>query len=327
MFTNVNRIKILSRKPLWYIDEGGKIGYIQNVYSDAEQIQVIKDDHITNYPICKNLTVIPELNTVLFETEEDAITGVAMMEDSENQDLMIQNGIQINMHETDCYRTRANSINSGLYSYSDFDSQLNNINAMEIRYLDHNEKIKMVHGSNENNELNNILTEYIKYEDIKSKHHDVKSERLIFDIISENGNVFIKSFWVNDNGIDVGPIPFMISPLTGYLMFNSKPNAAYYRNDVREGLTTPFISMVREGQTRSYNGYVRNEIKERKKEGIKTIVSGVKDLVLNLVSIDQIFGFLTDKTAPNIVRAYKRFARKRNDKKRKNNWLKTQEKK
>ena len=72
MFTNVNRIKILSRKPLWYIDEGGKIGYIQNVYSDAEQIQVIKDDHITNYPICKNLTVIPELNTVLFETEEDA---------------------------------------------------------------------------------------------------------------------------------------------------------------------------------------------------------------------------------------------------------------
>ena len=149
---------------------------------------------------------------------------------------------------------------------------------------------------------------------------------MLFDIISEKGNVFIKSFWVNDNGIDIGPIPFMISPLTGYLMFNSKPNAAYYRNDVREGLTTPFVSMIREGQTRSYNGYVRNEIKERKKEGVKTIVFGVKDLVLNFVSIDQIFGFLTNKTAPNIIRAYKRFARKRNDKKRKNNWLKTQRK-
>ena len=79
MFTNVNQIKILSRKPLWYIDEEGKIGYIQNVYSDAEQIQVIKDDHITNYPICKNLTVIQELNTVLFETEED--TDKAMLKE------------------------------------------------------------------------------------------------------------------------------------------------------------------------------------------------------------------------------------------------------
>ena len=97
------------------------------------------------------------------------------MEDPDNQDLMIQNGIQINMHETDCYRTQSNSIDSGLYSYSDFDSQLNNINAMEIRYLDHNEKIKLVHGSNENNELNNILIEYIKYEDIKPNHHDLKS--------------------------------------------------------------------------------------------------------------------------------------------------------
>ena len=109
-------------------------------------------------------------------------------------------------------------------------------------------------------------------------------------------------------------------------MFTSKPNAAYYRNDVREGLTTPFVSMIRDGQTRSYNGYVRNEIKERKIEGIKAIVFGFKDLVLSFVSIDQIFGFLTDKTAPNIIRAFKRFVRKRNDKKRKNNWLKTQKK-
>ena len=73
-------------------------------------------------------------------------------------------------------------------------------------------------------------------------------------------------------------------------------------------------------------GNVKAKDTQKAVEGIKTIVSGIKDLTLNFVSIDQIFGFLTDKTAPNIIRAFKRFARKRNDKKRKNNWLKTQKK-
>lgn len=323
MFNQLDSIEVLSRKPLWYIDEEGKIGYIQNTYSDAEIIRVVKSDRSSTYPIGKSLTVIPELNTILFETQEDAIIGLSMVNDSENQNLMIDNTIQKNMH-SDYYSIDCKSgVASGLYSYSQFDDMNSNpINIMEVRYLDSNEKIKLVHGSNENSVLNDILTEYIRFTDIKSNHHDPESERLIFDIISENGKVYIKSFWINDNGMDIGPIPFMISPLSGYLMFTSKPNAAIYRNDVREGLVTPFNAMVGNGQLRYYNGMVRNQIKENKKQAIINIVSGTKDIVLSFVSIDQLIGLAVDKTGPNIIKTFKKCTKKYRDRKRKDAFMK-----
>lgn len=324
MFNQLDTIEVLSRAPLWYIDEEGKIGYIQNTYSDAEIIRVTKDNHSSNYPINKCLTIIPELNTILFETQEDAIIGISMLEDQENQNLMIENSVQKNMH-SECYSVKCSGIESGLYSYSNFDKlNKNNINIMEIRYLDSNEKIKLIHGSDENSNLNNVVEEYIRFMDIKSNHHDPNSERFILDIISESGNVYIKSFWVNDNGIDIGPVPFMISPLSGYLMFTSKPNAAIYRNDVREGLVTPFNAMVGNGQLQSYNGCIRNQIKEQKKQAVINIVSGAKDIVLSFISTDQIVGFLTDKTGPNIIRAYKRFASKHRSRRRKAAFMKKQ---
>ena len=328
MFVNINQIQILSRHPLWYIDEEGKIGYIQNTYSDEEVVYVVKDDHTTKYPIYKYLTVIPELDTVLFETQEYAIVGASMMEDVENQDLLLQNAVQKNLHDGESYMiSYSGRLNSGLYSYSKYDDQiLHKLNVMEIRYLDRNEKIKLIHSSSENPKLDQIFEDYVKYEDIKTNHHNIESERLVFDVICEDGNLYIKHFWLMDNGIDMGPVPFMVSPLNGFLMFTSKPNAAIYRNDVREGLTTPFTAMVGIGQTRAYNAYVRTQTKESHKEGIKTIASGVKDLVLSFVSIDQIFGYVVDKTAPNIIRQYKRLMRKHNNKKRKSAFMKKNKK-
>jgi topoisomerase-4 subunit B len=96
--------------------------------------------------------------------------------------------------------------------------------------------------------------------------------------------------------------------------------------DVREGLTTPFTAMVGEGQLRAYNGNVRNHVKETKKEGAKAIVSGVKDIAMQFVSLDQIFGFITNKTAPNIIKHYKQYMRKHNAKKRKAAFMKKQKK-
>lgn len=327
MFTNVSQIEILSRNPLWYINEEGQIGYIQNTYSDAELICVIKDDHVTKYPIQRCLTVVPELNTVLFETQEYAIIGISMMQDEENQNLLLQNAVQRNLHDNCYVASYSGTINSGLYSYSKYDELVKNINVSEVRYLDRNEKIKLIHkGSEVDPQLETIFEDYMKYEDVKSSHHSLYSERLIFDVITEDGKIYIKSFWLNDNGIDIGPVPFMISPFNGFLMFSSKPNAAIYRNDVREGLTTPFTAMVGEGQLRAYNGNVRKHVKETKKEGAKAIVSGVKDIVMQFVSLDQIFGFITNKTAPNIIKHYKQYMRKHNAKKRKAAFMKKQKK-
>lgn len=323
MYNDTDSIQILSRKPLWFINEEGQIGYIQNTYSDAEVVRVIKNTHITNYPITEYLTVIPELNTVLFETQEYAIIGLAMMEDSGNQDLLLNNAAQVNIH-SECYTTNGN-IQSGLYSYSVFDRLVEKpVNVMEVRYLDRNEKIKKIHESDELPRLNDIINEYIRFEDIQQAHHNVRSERLVFDILCENNKVWIKHFWIVDNGVDIGPIPFMVSPLNGFLMFTSKPNAAYYRNDVREGLTSPFYAMVGEGQQKTHNAVIRQQIKEQKKSAVKMIVSGVKDIVTTFVSTDQIFGFVTNKATPNIIHAYKKFMRKYKAKKRKTAFLERQ---
>lgn len=322
MFTDTTSIQLFSRKPLWYINEEGEIGYIQNTYSDAEIVRVVKNTHITNYPITEYLTVIPELDTILFEKQEYAITGLSMMEEFGNQDLLLQNSQQINMH-SDCYSADGCNVPSGLYSYSEFDNLIDgSLNINELRYLNRDEKIKKIHSSSEDQRLNEILTEYIRYEDVQVVHHNENSEKLIFDILCENNKVWIKHFWVVDNGVDIGPVPFMISPLNGFLMFTSKPNAAYYRNDVREGNTTAFTAMVGNGQQRSYNGAVRKQIKAQKKNAVIQIVNGVKDIVTTFISTDKLIGLVIDKTTPNVVRLYKRAASKARAKKRKAEFLK-----
>ena len=326
MINDLSRITLLSRHPLWYIDEEEQIGFIQNEYSDAETIVVTKDDHTTKYPIQESLTVIPELNIVLFETQEDAIVGVSMMHSVENGENMIQNSIQTNMHSGYYSVPISSNIESGLYSYSEIDKKIKSINVMEVRYLNQDNKIKLIHGTEEIPALENIINEFLKYNDVKRNHHDEFSERLVFDIIVENGTLYLKSFWIMDNGADFGPVPFMISPLTGYLLFTSKPNAAIYRNDVREGLTSTFKSTVVDGQIRAANGCERNQIKEAKKQAVKTIITGVKDVVLSFVSIDQIFGFVVNKTTPNIVRKFKQVKRKQNAKKRKAAYIKNRNK-
>ena len=327
MINDLSKIQLLSRKPLWYIDEEEKIGYIQNDYSDAELIVVIKNDHVTKYPIQKELTIIPELSIVLFETQEDAIIGLSMMQTMENGELMVKNSIQTNMH--DGYysvKSPGGSIVSGLYSYSEIDKNIKSINVKEVRYLNQDNKIKLIHGIDENSSLKDVIYEYMRYNDVKINHHDIYSERLVFDIISENGTIYIKSFWLMDNGTDFGPAPFMISPLSGYLLFTSKENAAIYRNDVREGLTSTFNSTIVEGQLRMSTGMQRNQIKENKKAAVINILTGVKDVVLSFVAIDQIFGFVTNKTAPNIVRKFKQIKRSKNAKKRKAAYLKNRNK-
>ena len=269
-----NGFDLLSMNPLWVIDDNGEITMIQNI-CDSENVIRVWDvghyrdgKHYIDYPIEKSIMYIPKLGTIFFSTSEEAVRSASLTTSESGWQCLIDNAMEMSKHnksivEFDEYE----KIENGIYSVSEFDECISSNWLNKIRYLDENLVIRKIKKSTE--KTNFYIKKYISMFDFETRH-DFEHERVLFEIYSEEGKVYINHIMVNscNEPNDV----FYYTRILNYPLFSSKKSALKYRDGLQRGIVRPTSKLI-------HNQYwiTKREEQHNKRKETKEAVANLVD--------------------------------------------------
>jgi hypothetical protein len=226
--------ELLSTKPLWILDDNNKPVKIENRYDTLEVFRIWDSAEIGNVlhyidiPVERPIMFVPLLGSIFFGTYQDAERHSSSINTESGLITLIENSFETTKHnsiivEFDEY----NKVEDGLYTIAGFDEALECDDdhwLKTLRYLDKDDKCVKIKQSTE--DVDFYLSKYLHMNDIETRH-DVSRERLIFEIYSECGKVYINHIFIN-----MGSKPsdvFYYTRIMNYPLFSDSKNAVAYR--------------------------------------------------------------------------------------------------
>ena len=266
-------MKILSDKPLYkYKASEAAIERIENEYSDKKVIRY--EDFNGDYydvPIEKNLTIDHRSGDIFFESLQIAETfrhSIAAIENGGTQTLL-ENFCELSKRNEGILEfTEFGKVESGLYSIPGLDSCIPADSWVhDVIYLDENNNIRKIKSPTP--ELDEYIVKYMRMYNLE--RYDSNYERIIFEVYSELGFVYINHFTVQDCVEPNGPI--YTSRINNYVCFGNVISAKRYRRLLDAGaITSDHIGTKIVSERLSCEEFERRIQKQEKIKEVSSIV-------------------------------------------------------
>lgn len=222
-------MKILNDKPLYkYNASEAAIERIENEYSDKKVIRYEDfDGDYYDVPIEKNLTIDHRSGDIFFESLQVAEAfrhSIAAIENGGTQTLL-ENFCELSKRNEGILEfSEFGKVENGLYSVPGLDSCIPADSWVhELIYLDENNNIRKIKRPTK--ELDEYIVKYMRMYSLE--RYDSNYERIIFEVYSEQGFVYINHFTVQDCVEPHGPI--YTSRINNYVCFGNVISAKRYR--------------------------------------------------------------------------------------------------
>jgi hypothetical protein len=222
-------MKILNDKPLYkYNASEAAIERIENEYSDKKVIRYEDfDGDYYDIPIEKNLTIDHRSGDIFFESLQVAEAfrhSIAAIENGGTQTLL-ENFCELSKRNEGILEfSEFGKVENGLYSVPGLDSCIPVDSWVhDLIYLDENNNIRKIKRPTP--ELDEYIVKYMRMYSLEK--YDSNYERIIFEVYSEQGFVYINHFTVQDCVEPHGPI--YTSRINNYVCFGNVISAKRYR--------------------------------------------------------------------------------------------------
>lgn len=222
-------MKILNDKPLYkYNASEAAIERIENEYSDKKVIRYEDfDGDYYDVPIEKNLTIDHRSGDIFFESLQVAEAfrhSIAAIENGGTQTLL-ENFCELSKRNEGILEfSEFGKVENGLYSVPGLDSCIPADSWVhDLIYLDENNNIRKIKRPTK--ELDEYIVKYMRMYSLE--RYDSNYERIIFEVYSEQGFVYINHFTVQDCVEPHGPI--YTSRINNYVCFGNVISAKRYR--------------------------------------------------------------------------------------------------
>lgn len=231
-------MKILNDKPLYkYNASEAAIERIENEYSDKKVIRYEDfDGDYYDVPIEKNLTIDHRSGDIFFESLQVAEAfrhSIAAIENGGTQTLL-ENFCELSKRNEGILEfSEFGKVENGLYSVPGLDSCIPADSwVRDLIYLDENNNIRKIKRPTQ--ELDEYIVKYMRMYSLEK--YDSNYERIIFEVYSEQGFVYINHFTVQDCVEPHGPI--YTSRINNYVCFGNVISAKRYRRLLDAGAIT-----------------------------------------------------------------------------------------
>lgn len=203
-------IEILSKEPLWTFDENYNPVLFPNTYDTIEVIRCYPDIERTSgwyidIPIENNITILSPYGTFFFKKKETCMLYCETIGSELGKQTLLENAFEDSKHNKNIEKFKYNEkypVKNGLYIIKNFDDiRYTNGSFGNTCYLDENIDVKDFEYTDENSDY--YLKKYIKMIDIEILHN-LKEERIIFEIYVENETVYINHLFIHCFG-DIAP--------------------------------------------------------------------------------------------------------------------------
>lgn len=228
-------MKILNDKPLYkYNASESAIERIENEYSDKKVIRYEDfDGDYYDVPIEKNLTIDHRSGDIFFESLQVAEAfrhSIAAIENGGTQTLL-ENFCELSKRNEGILEfSEFGKVENGLYSVPGLDSCIPADSWVhDLIYLDENNNIRKIKRPTP--ELDEYIVKYMRMYSLEK--YDSNYERIIFEVYSEQGFVYINHFTVQDCVEPHGPI--YTSRINNYVCFGNVISAKRYRRLLDSG--------------------------------------------------------------------------------------------
>lgn len=222
-------MKILNDKPLYkYNASEAAIERIENEYSDKKVIRYEDfDGDYYDVPIEKNLTIDHRSGDIFFESLQVAEAfrhSIAAIENGGTQTLL-ENFCELSKRNEGILEfSEFGKVENGLYSVPGLDSCIPADSWVhDLIYLDENNNIRKIKRPTP--ELDEYIVKYMRMYSLEK--YDSNYERIIFEVYSEQGFVYINHLTVQDCVEPHGPI--YTSRINNYVCFGNVISAKRYR--------------------------------------------------------------------------------------------------
>lgn len=222
-------MKILNDKPLYkYNASEAAIERIENEYSDKKVVRYEDfDGDYYDVPIEKNLTIDHRSGDIFFESLQVAEAfrhSIAAIENGGTQTLL-ENFCELSKRNEGILEfSEFGKVENGLYSVPGLDSCIPADSWVhDLIYLDENNNIRKIKRPTK--ELDEYIVKYMRMYSLE--RYDSNYERIIFEVYSEQGFVYINHFTVQDCIEPHGPI--YTSRINNYVCFGNVISAKRYR--------------------------------------------------------------------------------------------------
>ncbi len=274
MYVN-NQFTIYSEHTLWVVDENHEPQICLNEYSDLEVIRVLFPDGSTrDYPIEDECTLVPPLALIFFGSSEDAYRYSQIIDTPEGLDIVLSN-VENSSRRSKFNEEFNGTMKNGVYCIPYYDKHLPDWSwVTTIRYLDENMDIKKPIPVTEADK--DKFIRYMTMHDVDS-HIDSNFDRLLFEVVSEDGKTYINHFIIQTS--HGTPDPVYITRNYQFPIFTSKENAYWYRYNIENGGTKK--DWILSEQRRLEHCTIDMNNRHRRKEIAWTITKGLVEYAWN----------------------------------------------
>lgn len=197
--------EVLSKNPLWTFGQDNEPELVQNIYDDIEVIRIYRygmnSDKYYDIPI-ERITPVIEFGTFFFTSKEDCEKFKKHASSDVGRVCILENSFECSKRSKNITRFKENEdipIENGIYVIKDFESSLFSFcEITDLVYIDENYEICDFKVADE--DVEDYLVKYVKTIDAESRH-SLNYERMIFEIYSEDGYVYINHFYIHDVGL------------------------------------------------------------------------------------------------------------------------------
>lgn len=189
--------KVLSKDPLWISLDDGKAEIIPNIFSDLEVIRIYYDK--TTYqdiPIEDPITLALPIGGFFFKTQSDAVRYNSIMGSADGYQTILENMFERTKFSKSIIKLKANApVENGLYVFESFDDYIpEHSDVFRMGYFDENGNTHKFKQSTP--DIDKYLVTYLNMIDIE-RTHDLKKERFILEVYSENGSIYLNHMFLN----------------------------------------------------------------------------------------------------------------------------------
>ena len=266
-----DNFQVLSEHTLWVIDENNEPMRCQNTYNNLELIRVtFSNNSYRDYPIEDDVTIVPPLGLIFFKKEEDAARFSQVIDTTEGLEIIISNS-ESSSRRSNLNEQFKHTMKEGVYCIPYFDDSLCEHSWLrEIRWLNSNMEIKKPIPAEEKDK--DIFVNYSAMHDCET-NTDFSRERLLFEVVCENGITYINHFKIRQSQTSSDPLYFTRN--LQFPIFNSKENAYWYRYEVENGVKK-YDYLI----SRQHNLAITKNIINTK-EARKTLIKNIAGIIGN----------------------------------------------
>lgn len=272
MYYRDGHYEVLSENPIWIINENDEVEMVPNIYSDMEVIRYYlggdPDNGYIDTPIEDTITLAYSIGGFVFKTQEEANRYILSSKTEDGLMTILDNYIE-NMKRSSRIQKfkEIDPVPNGLYVIPEFDECLNPLDwTLQACALTLDYQKKYVFRKT-TQPVNEYLIRYLKMIDIE-KHHDLGKERVLFEVYSEDGYVYITHYFLQCYMLF--PCLFFYTRIMNYPVFDSEIFARNYKIGSMGNPATKKNVMFYEQR------YLRNQVaREAKREARRTMIKNI----------------------------------------------------